>query len=311
MFRMRGVFQSGDLVRKPGCDSIRASAGESGLPRISVVTPSLNQGAFLERTILSVLNQDYPNLEYIVMDGGSRDGSLEIIKSYERRISFWNSEKDAGQSDGINKGFLRCTGDILAWLNSDDTYLPGTLKKVAAFFVAHPMVDVLYGDAHIVDEKNSVVRDLKEVRFSKAALRSWQLNLVQPSTFWRREVFFAAGMLRPKFHYAMDVDLWFRFLNVGAAFAHIPEFLSNFRLHAASKSVSQGRAFAPEFELARVEAFGAAPGALAARALKMGHVLRRYILFLAQGDLAYANIGAFQRVRALLAGGDAKERHYG
>jgi glycosyltransferase involved in cell wall biosynthesis len=276
-------------------------------PRISVVTPSFNQADFLERTICSVLNQDYPNLEYIVMDGGSRDGSLEIIKGYERQLSFWNCEKDAGQSDGINKGFLKSTGDILAWLNSDDTYLPGTLKKVVAFFVAHPMVDVLYGDAHIVDEKDWVVRDLKEVRFSKGALRSWQMNLVQPSTFWRRDLFFAAGMLRPQFHYAMDVDLWFRFLNSGAAFAHIPEFLSNFRLHAASKSVSQGGAFAREFELACVDAFGAAPGALTAYGIRWTHILRRFVLFLLQGDLAYANDGACQRLRDLIAGRGTKE----
>jgi glycosyltransferase involved in cell wall biosynthesis len=280
-------------------------------PRISVVTPSFNQAEFLTRTILSVLNQDYPNLEYIVMDGGSRDGSLEIIRGYERQISYWSSEKDAGQSDGINKGFLKSTGEILAWLNSDDTYLPGTLKKIAAFFVAHPTVDVLYGDAYIMDEKDSVVRDMKEVRFSKGALRSWQMNLIQPSTFWRRDMFFAAGMLRPQFHFAMDVDLWFRFLNAGAAFAHIPEFLSNFRLHPASKSVSQGGAFPQEFELARVEAFGTPPGALAAHALRWGHTLRRYVLFLLQGDMAYANDGACQRVRAVIAGRGTKEKSDG
>lgn len=297
--------------RAPGRASVRAEMRDAEFPKISIVSPSMNQAAFLERTIRSVLNQDYPNLEYIVVDGGSRDGSVEIIRRYEREISSWSSARDAGQSDGINKGFLRSTGDILAWLNSDDTYLPGTLKRVAALFVAHPTIDVFYGDAYVVDEKDSIIREMKEVRFSKGALKAWQMNLVQPSTFWRRELFFRAGMLRPMFHYAMDVDLWFRFLNAGARFAHVPEFFSNFRLHQTSKSVSQGGAFSKEFALVRAEAFGAVPGAVVVHCSRWAHVLRRYLLFLLQGDLVYASAGALNRLRAKVTDIGSKERRRG
>ena len=115
-------------------------------PKISIVTPSYNQAEFLERTILSVLNQDYPNLEYIIIDGGSTDGSVEIIKKYEKYLAYWVSEKDKGQSDAINKGFQKSTGDILAWLNSDDTYLSGTLFKVVKAFQENPNADLIFGN---------------------------------------------------------------------------------------------------------------------------------------------------------------------
>lgn len=118
----------------------------SSWPRISIVTPSYNQAEFLERTIFSVLNQNYPKLEYIIIDGGSTDGSVEIIKKYDKYLTFWVSEKDNGQADAIRKGFARATGEILAWINSDDTYLPGTFLKVAKAFIKNPKVDLIFGN---------------------------------------------------------------------------------------------------------------------------------------------------------------------
>src|SRR5258707_6129118 len=126
------------------------SSGPRLFPRISVVTPSFNQGAYLERTICSVLDQKYPNLEYLVIDGGSTDESVEIIKRYERHLTYWVSEPDTGQSNAINKGFARTTGTILAWLNSDDRYLPETLGAVAAAAAAHPDADVFVGTGELV-----------------------------------------------------------------------------------------------------------------------------------------------------------------
>ena len=119
-------------------------------PKISIITPSYNQGQFLEQTILSILSQDYPNLEYIIMDGGSSDNSVEIIRKHEDNLTYWVSEPDKGQSDAINKGFQRATGDILTWLNSDDYYLPGTLHTVAEYFTQHPDVECIYGDLQVV-----------------------------------------------------------------------------------------------------------------------------------------------------------------
>ena len=141
-----------DFVSKPLFDEKIILNRDLAWPRISIVTPSFNQGRFLERTILSVLNQNYPNLEYIVMDGGSTDESVEIIKKYENYLAYWISEKDNGQSDAIKKGFQKSTGEILAWLNSDDIYLSGALRGVAGFFRDGKGTEVVYGNRYIIDE---------------------------------------------------------------------------------------------------------------------------------------------------------------
>lgn len=268
-------------------------------PKISIVTPSYNQAQFIERTILSVLNQNYPNLEYIIIDGGSTDGSVNIIKKYERYLAYWVSEPDEGQSDAINKGFLKSTGEILAWLNSDDTYLPDILIKVEKLFSALPHVDILYGDTYIIDKHDSVLRTLKEVKFSKGALRYWAINLLQPNAFWRKDIFLKVGMLRNKFDYMMDVDLWLRMLQCNAQFKHIPEYLACFRLHSSSKTVSKSEFFSNESELFKKEIMASGNNEFISSALYQYYQLRRFLLFIAQGDFSYVASGIIKRLRII------------
>ena len=151
--------------------------------KVSIITPSYNQGQFIERTILSVLEQDYPNVEYIVMDGGSTDNTVEILKKYEDRL-IWKSEPDKGMSDAINKGFRMATGEIIAWINSDDIYQPGAIEFVARYFAEHSEVDVIYGEGRIIDKFD---RQIGEYKSAPVDLRRWlyhgQIYVFQPSTF--------------------------------------------------------------------------------------------------------------------------------
>lgn len=207
----------------------------SPLPKISIVTPSFNQGGYLEETIRSVLEQDYPNLEYIVMDGGSTDGSTEIIRKYVDRLADWKSAKDGGQADAIRTGFARATGDILCWLNSDDTIAPGTLRTVGEFFAAHPDVDLVYGDLNLVDAEG------KRLYTARPLLRLGILVyenafIPQQAMFWRRPLYERVGGLDPLLCFAMDFDLVVRFLLAGARVRKLPGILANYRWHPAAKS---------------------------------------------------------------------------
>ena len=181
-------------------------------PRISVVTPSYNQGKFLEQTIRSVLLQGYPNLEYIIIDGGSSDSSVEIIKKYEKYLAYWVSEPDRGQSDAINKGFRRSTGQIMCWLNSDDYYLPQTFQIVAENLAEGTGVFALVG--HCVQtyaDGRPPLTGLGRFENLQRLLQFWKgYQMHQPSIFWRREVFEKTGFLDENLHYIMDFDYWVR-----------------------------------------------------------------------------------------------------
>jgi len=205
------------------------------LPRISIVTTSFNQALFLEETIQSVLSQGYPDLEYIVMDGGSTDGSVDIIRKYADRIAHWKSAKDEGQADAIRSGFARATGGILGWLNSDDTLARGTLSKVGEYFAAHPDIDLVYGDLNLVDAEG------KRLYTARPLLRLEILVyenafVPQQGMFWRRSLYERVGGLDPSLSFAMDFDLVVRFLLAGARVRKLPAILANYRWHPAAKS---------------------------------------------------------------------------
>jgi glycosyltransferase involved in cell wall biosynthesis len=189
------------------------------LSKISVITPSFNQAQFIRATIDSVLSQDYPALEYLVVDGGSTDGTLKILKSYGARLE-WVSEPDHGQSDAINKGLKLATGDILCYLNSDDVLAPGALKLVGEYFASHPDCDWVTGDCNVIGvhgeilvSHNWLIRTYKRILlklYSPFTLRVVDNMLPQPSTFWSRRAYKQVGEFNVKYHYVMDYDYWLR-----------------------------------------------------------------------------------------------------
>lgn len=216
------------------------------LPKLSIVTPSFNQGRFLEETILSVLNQNYPNLEYLVIDGGSTDETVEVIRRYEDRIDFWVSEKDRGQVHAINKGLEKTTGDIFGFINSDDIYLPGTFATVRDYFENHPGSEWVCGDTFMFSEgqENELIRTV--VPKSAAHCLSWAYTAPQPGHFWKREL--VQGGFDEAWPYDFDHDMYVRLLLAGHRCEHIPQTFAGYRLHAASKTVAENQHQIAEFE---------------------------------------------------------------
>jgi len=207
-------------------------------PAISVVTPAFRHVEFLERTMLSVLGQDYPRLEYFVMDGGSTDGSVEIIKKHASKLSGWVSEPDSGPADAINKGLARSTGGIMTWLNSDDLWMPGMLSYVAAWFAAHPEVDVVYGHRIVVDEKDNQVGHWTLPRHDGEMLL-WADYVPQETMFWRRRIWEkVGGHLDESFQFAFDWELLLRFQRAGARIVRLPYYMGCFRTHPSQKSTA-------------------------------------------------------------------------
>ena len=207
------------------------------LPLVSIVTPSFNQARYLEATIQSVLSQNYPRLEYIIVDGGSIDGSVDIIKRYESKLVWWVSEKDKGQTDAINKGFAHAKGDFLAWLNSDDTYEPNTLSSALKFLQTHPEVGLVYGDANYVNEDGRVIGRFPAAQTDLIRLRRGYVHIPQQAAFFRTDLWRAVGPLDPSFYFAMDYDLWVR-LAMHSQVKYIPQTWANFRLHTSGKTIS-------------------------------------------------------------------------
>lgn len=205
-------------------------------PTISIVTPSYEQGHFLERTLYSVVNQSYPALEYYVQDGGSSDETVEVLKRFEQGLSGWASERDEGQGDAINRGFARTSGEIMAYLNSDDMLLPGSLAYVAAYFQAHPEVDVVYGHRIMIDENDGQIgmHVLPPHDDEELALLDF---VPQETLFWRRRAWEAAGgNIDASLRFAVDWDLLLRFRENGARMVRLPRFLGAFRIHDEQKT---------------------------------------------------------------------------
>lgn len=206
------------------------------LPRISIVTPSYNQGNFLEGAIESVLAQDYPNLEYVVIDGGSTDQSYDIIKFYSQHLAYWVSESDKGQSQAINKGLLKTSGELVTWLNADDRYLPGALHAVAQGYLANPGIGAIVGAGQMTDETGDIIDYRKPTCVTVQSLYRWlQEFFWQPSCFLTRAAWDTCGPLDERLHYALDLDLW---LKVAAHFPFvcISELLSQSFRHDSAKT---------------------------------------------------------------------------
>lgn len=205
-------------------------------PLVSIITPSFNQAQFLEETIRSVLDQDYPCIEYILIDGGSADGSLEVIQRYAGRLARWVSEPDRGQTDAINKGFAWANGEILAWLNSDDTYLRGAVGEAVDYLVTHPEAGMVYGDANLIDKDGQVIGRFPAKQTDYRRLRRGYVHIPQQASFFRASLWKRVGPLDPTFFFAMDYDLWIRLARL-APLHYTPRLWANFRLHSGGKSV--------------------------------------------------------------------------
>ena len=261
----------------------------SALPKISVVTPSFNQAEYLERTILSVLDQGYANLEYIVIDGGSTDGSIEIIRKYEDRLAYWVSEPDQGQTDAINKGLQRATGEWLAWQNSDDVYYPGVFSDIAQTASRHPEVDLIIGNMMIIDAQDKALRDIRYVTPSYGALRAEGMVMVNQAAFWRRRVHAEIGWLEESLQFSFDYE-WFLRLTERYRGVHVNRIWGGFRLHGATKTSKWTHRFSEEN--AQI---------LQGRKLPQWQVrlyqLRRVALMLGQGNIAYVLRGLLRRMQ--------------
>lgn len=217
-------------------------------PRISVITPSYNQGAFVERTLRSVLLQGYPNLEYIVMDGGSTDASADVIRHYERHLAHWQSARDAGQSDAINRGVARATGEIVAWLNSDDYYLPGALHAVARRWMQADRPRWVVGTCVFLDDAGRHLYDWPpEPKALLAEAVTLGAGVPQASGFWSRDLWREVGGLDESLHFTMDEDLWMRFYLAGARPTVVPEKLAVRFVQADSKTAAQLPKFSRDF----------------------------------------------------------------
>ena len=204
---------------------------------VAVVTPSYNQGTFIERTLRSVLDQNHPRLQYAVVDGGSTDETIEVLARYGDRLAYLVSEPDGGQSSALVKGFARVEGDILGYLNSDDLLTEGSLDFVTRFFADNPEVDVIYGHRLFIDEQDREIGRWILPPHDEYALRRRDF-IPQETMFWRRSLFERVGGIDSSFHYAIDWDLILRFMDAGAKFRRVPYFLGCFRVHPAQKTGS-------------------------------------------------------------------------
>ena len=230
--------------------------------KISIITPTLNQAAFIEQTISSVLGQGYPDLEYIIIDGGSTDGTVDLIRKHERHLAYWVSEKDAGQSNAINKGLKRATGDIIAYMNSDDYYLDGAFERVADAYRENPDVDLWHGRCRIVDQFGAKVDErIGSIERYDEILDLWDVwwkrrNFVQPEVFWTKRISKKVGAFREDLNLVMDYEYWLRIFAAGGAARFIDAELAAFRLQPNQKSTQPARTAQELLEVVQPYLFG-------------------------------------------------------
>jgi glycosyltransferase involved in cell wall biosynthesis len=212
--------------------------------KISIITPSFNQGTYLERTIQSVLSQEYSDLEFMILDGGSDDNSVEVIKRYESQLAYWVSEPDKGQAHAVNKGLARATGEVIGWLNSDDIYYPGALETVAEHFASHPDSQFVYGHANYINSQDEEIGPYQTRPWSYSELKH-HCFICQPSTFFRREVVEQYGGLDESLDFCMDYEYWLR-CGRQVPFARMDRTLSASRLYPENKTIGSRTAVLQE-----------------------------------------------------------------
>ena len=265
-------------------------------PLVSVVTPSYNQGTYIEEAIRSLLLQGYPNLEYVVIDGGSSDATVDILRKYSPWITHWVSEPDRGQAHALNKGFANSRGDILAWLNSDDTYEPSAIAAVFELFFENPETDVVYGNARIIDERSATVTELRSVPFDAQAFFYETVHITaQSAVFWRADIFRRVGLLDESLRYAMDRDLLVRFITNGARCRFLRRILGTYRCHTASKTF--GTSAKSREELRSLEPFATLTDRPGYEYRRLLYRLRQFALLAWQGDISYLLARASARLR--------------
>jgi len=255
----------------------------------------------LERTILSVLNQNYPNLEYIIIDGGSTDGSVELIKKYERYLAYWVSEPDRGQAHAINKGFKMASGELVGWQNSDDVYLTNAFRRIIKEYKSNPWYDVWFGNIYLIDKDDLIIKEMKFIPFSLEHLVFYDWNLSSQGVFWKRNVFEKVGYLDETFQVLFDWDWFIRLGLYGFKFKFVREFLGGYRIHEASKlSMIQGdiRRDSKERVLRKNKVVRLKYFNLHLKQFKI--FLRRIFYYLIQGDLDYIYKGFCRRLRKLI-----------
>jgi len=286
-----------EFVSKPLFDEKVILDKDPSWPKISIVTPSYNQAEFLERTILSVLNQNYPNLEYIIIDGGSTDGSVEIIKRYEKYLAYWVSEKDKGQSDAINKGFARSTGEILAYINSDDVYHPEAFLKIVKAFNENSGANLVFGNVNYIDTYDNLIGECRFTPFNFATLIYEGGNLHQPGAFWQRKIYDKVSGFNPKYKFCMDFDFFCRVAEIGTL-KHIREYIANFRYHENSKSSTINDIGLIEHEEI-AKRYRKNNNKIYLNLKKMLCQIRRFFYYIVQGDTDYAVRGLAKRMRKI------------
>jgi len=205
-------------------------------PKITVVVPSFNQKNYIDATLRSIIDQKYPNLELIVIDGGSKDGSVDVIRSYQNYITYWVSEPDGGQTCALIKGFNRSTGDIQCWLNSDDLFQPNALREVAEYFVSHPKVDMVYGDTLWIDDQSRTIAPRREIPFNRSIWMYTYNYIPGMSSFWRKSIYDKVGGLSAEFDLSMDADLFIRFAEAGGKIKHVRRMWSCMRFYPEQKN---------------------------------------------------------------------------
>lgn len=216
----------------------------SANPLVSIITPSFNQARFLEQTMRSVLEQDYPNIEYMVADGASTDGSVDLIRKYAKKLAWWTSEKDAGQADAINKGLSRAKGEIVAWLNSDDYYMPGAVGSAVKALMDHPQAGFVFGNVRVVAEDESIINQLTYDHWGLADLMAFRI-IGQPAVFMRREFLERAGSLDLSYHLLLDHQLWIRMAMEGEM-VYVPRLWASAHYYDECKNLAMAAGFGSE-----------------------------------------------------------------